>query len=193
MARIPLSVQGVTCITASSTASLLVVTDMEAKRQISIVIDNAMHHEFDIRRGKHSDDREERKRNTALLEHCLPETMSAILKYLTDVELAVVITTVYDGQYRAVIEDSKTGTSFIIRASDGILLSYADPHIPLYIEESLWNRQSLPFDANAGGIAIPLNTLSPSMLKKALEKCIEEENYEMAEKLKNELKERGES
>ena len=58
------------------------------------------------------------------MKYTLPETMSAIIKYMTDLQLAVVIVSVYDGQYRAVIEDRKTGTAFPIRVSDGALPTY---------------------------------------------------------------------
>ena len=44
---------------------------------------------------------------------------------------------------------------------------------------------------NARGISLPLNTLTTEMLKDAMQKCIDDEKYEIAEQLKKELERRG--
>ena len=192
MSRIPLKIQGVTDISATHNISLLIITDKEEQRQLTVVCDEIMRHEFGIRRGKYIGDNEERAKVTEVLKNTLPETVTAIIKYMTDLQLAVVIVSVFDGQYRAVIEDANTGTAFPIHVSDGALLCYADPHIPLYIEESLWIRQSVPYlGPNASGVAMPLNTLSMEMLEQALQKSIKEEKYELAKQLKEEIDRRG--
>lgn len=188
MARIQLKVQGVTDITAIDNASLLILTDMQEQRQLTIMCDMIARHEFGLRRGKFVGTKEQRSNVTEQLQYLLPEAISSLIKYLTDLQLAVVIVNIFDGQYRAVIEDTKTGTAIPVRVSDGALLSYADQHIPLYIEESLWKRQSVPYMGdNAKGVAMPLNTLSIPMLRSAMQKCIDEEQYEIAQQLKEEL------
>lgn len=188
MARIPLIVQGVTDITASHEASLLILTDEEEKRQLTVVCGPTTRHEISVRRGKYVGSPEQRKNVIEALQYCMPEALSAMIKYLTDIQLCVVIVNIFDGQYRAILEDERTGTAFPIRVSDGALLSYADPHIPLYIEESLWRRQSVEYGGeNAKGVAMPLNTLSTNMLRQAMQKCIDQEEYEMAQRLKEEL------
>ena len=189
--RIKLKVQGVTDIIANRSASLLILTDEDEKRQMTIIVDEIMRHEFAIRRGKYVGTLEQRANAIDGLQHCLPETVSALLKYLTNVELCVVIVSIFDGQYRALIEDRRTGTAFPIRVSDGILLAYADPHVPLYVEESLWDAQSTPYmGENPKGISLPLNTLSVPMLKQILNKCIDDERYETAQQIKEELSRR---
>ena len=51
--------------------------------------------------------------------------------------------------------------------------------------------QSMPYAGeNAPGISMPLNTLTIPMLQKALDDCIEQENYEMAQKIKEEMERR---
>lgn len=188
MARIALKIQGVTNITASHDASLLILTDEKEERQLSIVCGPATRHEIGIRQGKFTGSEAEKKAVAEELQFCLPETLSSIIKYLTDLQLCVVIVNVFDGQYRAVIEDQNTGTSFPIRVSDGAILSYADPHIPIYIEESLWAHQSVVYRGiNSGGVAMPMNTLSVNMLKQAMQQCIDNEMYEQAQQLKEEL------
>lgn len=188
MARIALKIQGVTDIISTHTASLLILTDIGEKRQLAVVCDDIMRHEFGVRRGKYVGDEEKRKEVAEMLRYTLPETFASIIKHLTQLQLAVVIVSVFDGQYRAVIEDAASGTALPIRISDGALLCYADATIPLYIEESLWMRQSMPYmGQNAPGISMPLNTLTKEMLEQALEKSIAEERYELAKQLKDEL------
>lgn len=192
--RIPLKVQGVTDIAGAQEATLLIVTDQEEKKQIALVVNANLRYEFAVRRGKYINDEAHRKVATESLETSLPEALCALLKYMTDIELAVVIMGIYDGEYRAVLEDQRSGTLFPIKAGDGILLAYADPHIPLLAEEALWQRQSMPYQgADAKGISMPLNTLSTEMLKQAMQKCIEEEKYELADQLKKELERRSDN
>lgn len=193
MARIPLKIQGVIDISATQEASLLVLTDQEEKRQITVVCSPSTRHEISMRRGKYTGTDETKKSVAEYLQYSLPETLSAIIKYMTGLQLCVVIVSVFDGQYRSIIEDIRTGTAFPIRIGDGAILSYADPHIPLYIEESLWKVQSVPYEGDfAKGIAMPLNTLSVKMLRQAMQKCIDEEEYELAQQLKEELSRREE-
>lgn len=190
--RVKLIVQGVTDIVSNNVASLLILTDKEEKRQLTIVVDAVMRHEISMRRGKYVGNLDQRASAIKAMQHCLPETLSAAIKYLTNMELCVVIVSIVDGQYCAILEDIRTGTAFPIRVSDGVLLSYADPHVPLYIEKSLWEMQSTKYmGVDAKGITLPLNTLSVAMLKKVMRKCIEEEKYEAAQQIKEELTRRG--
>lgn len=194
MARIQLKIQGVTELSADHSTALIVITDKEERRQLAVVCNEVMRYEFGIRWGKYSPNDALKAKSADVLQYALPETLSAIIRHMTDLQLAVVIVSVFDGQYRAIVEDQRTGTAFPIRVSDGALLSYADPSIPLFIEESLWERQSVPYlGENSKGIAMPLNTLSMDMLKAALKKCIEEERYEMAQEVKKEIERRKEA
>ena len=95
-----------------------------------------------------------------------------------------------DGQYKALLYDKSSADSFNIRASDAVLLHVAG-QVPLYIEETLMDRQSVSSSSSQmKGIHIPINTLSEDMLKDALNKAVFEENYEMASKLRDELRRR---
>lgn len=191
MARIQLKVQGVTDISATHDASLLIVTDMQEEWQLTIICNPVMRNEIAMRRGKYVGSDENKAAAEEYLKHSLPETLSAVIKYMTDLQLSVVIVNVFDGEYRAVIEDKKTSTAFPIRVSDGVLLSYADKHIPLYIEESLWLHQRVKYHGeDAKGVSMPLNTLSMTMLQQAMDKCIENEDYELAQQVKNEIERR---
>ena len=61
------------------------------------------------------------------------------------------------------------------------------------MEENLFNRQSVPCSPSKNRLAVPINTLTLEMLKKALDKAIEEENYELASMLRDELNQRDKS
>ena len=58
------------------------------------------------------------------------------------------------------------------------------------MEEHLFNRQSVGNHADRNKIALPVNALSVEMLRQALDKAIEDENYELASMLRDELKHR---
>lgn len=191
--RVPLKIQGVTDVNSEAMFSLLIVTDEKEERQMAIMVDAIARHEFALRRGKYVGNEQHRKHATEVLSLALPETISALIKYMTNIELAVIIVSIFDGEYRAILEDKRTGTAFPIKVSDGILLAYADQHIKLYAEESLWKHQSTKYMGdNAKGISLPLNTLTTEMLKEAMQKCIDEEKYEIADQLKKELERRSE-
>lgn len=51
-------------------------------------------------------------------------------------------------------------------------------------------RQSVRFSENSNAISMPVNTLSTEMLDKALQKAVEDENYELASHLRDEKKRR---
>lgn len=188
MARISLKIQGITDITAMKDSSLVVMTDENEQRQLSLVCDKYMRHEFALRyRQKMQTEKVENDSSKESLKMALPETMGAVIKDIAGLQLEVVIVNVFDGQYVAVIEDKSSGLSLPIDVAAGALMCYAND-IPLCIEESLWAKQSVPYlGRDAQGVALPLNTLTLDMLKQALDKCIKEEKYELAKQLKEEI------
>ena len=58
------------------------------------------------------------------------------------------------------------------------------------MEEHLFNRQSVHNMGGQNKMALPLNALSPDMLRRALKQAIEDENYELASMLRDEMKQR---
>lgn len=59
------------------------------------------------------------------------------------------------------------------------------------MDERLFLKQSSVYDMKAQGVSLPVNTLSSSMLRKAMEKAIAAENYELASQLRDELNRRN--
>ena len=60
------------------------------------------------------------------------------------------------------------------------------------MEEKLFIRQSVPFEAGKSRMALPVNVLSTALLEDALPKAIKNENYELASNLRDELNKRKE-
>lgn len=174
------------------TACLVTLTDENETRQLNVICDNITKFQLDIRTSSEginidNGDLVAEKGYTLSTRLMLPEVLCSIVNYMTDLQLIVVITNVYDGVYSAVIEDSRTGTTFPIRVSDGILLSVANKFVPIYIEKALWDYQSVPYNKVANGVSIPINALPIELLEASLEQAIENEQYEKAQQLKDEL------
>ena len=125
-----------------------------------------------------------RLKNRQLCQNMLPEALLSLLpsKY------EMTVFGLYEGQYQVAIMSEK-GESVRLRMSDAVLLSLMSD-IPLYIEDGLMKRQSVPYDENATGIAIPINTMDMPRLKQAMQKAVDEENYERASKLRDEINSR---
>ena len=125
-----------------------------------------------------------RLKNRQQCQNMLPETLLSLLpsKY------EMTVFGLYEGQYQVALM-SEQGESVRLRMSDAVLLSIIS-HIPLYIEERLMERQSVPFDENAKGVSIPINSMDTSRLKAALQNAVDEENYELASQLRDEINRR---
>ena len=160
---------------SSEELSVILLTDEARKRALSVVCDAEMTRQLLMRL----------KGNREVCRTMLPE----VLLQLLPSRYEMMIVGVYDGQYQVMLMDLESGDSVRVRTSDAVLLSIIS-HIPLYIEERLMNRQSVPFDEHATGVAIPINSMDTPRLKAALKNAVEEENYELASQLRDEIKRR---
>lgn len=172
--------------------NIICLTDELETRQLSIVCDKFTKFQFDLRNDLASqDDDTVHSLGDKAGRVLLPEALMGIINYMTDLKLCVVVTNVIDGVYRAVIEDQRTGTTFPVRATEGVLLTIANKHVPLYARQTLWKYQSVPLKKDEPGVSIPINSLTREMLEASLEKAIENEEYETAKHLKEELDRRN--
>ena len=92
----------------------------------------------------------------------LPEVLWHVIAMQANMQFEVLITGIMDGQYRALLVN--TGNQEPVAIA--------------------------PYVKEAQGVAIPVNTISTDMLKDALAKAIEEEKYELASHLRDELRRR---
>ena len=175
MDRVLLRFENLQQIVGGEDLSVILLTDEARQRALSVVCDADMTRQLIMRlRGKRD-----------VVKTMLPEVLVRLLP--SDLEMLIV--GVYEGQYQVMLVDTATGNSLRIRMSDAILLSIISK-IPLYIESRLMRRQSMAFDENATGVAIHINSMETDRLRIALKNAVEEENYELASQLRDEIKRR---
>lgn len=191
---IKLIIQGVTDIPAVEDTSVILLTDENSLRTISVVCSKFYNWQIAKRREKYVGSDVARSLAKKNFSKSLPEVLAGLLTKNSLYDYRVVIKSVKDGNYISIVEDPmEPDIRFDINTPDALLFSYAsDGKIPVYIEDELWYKQSTPyFGDNAPGISLPLNTLSEELLKDALDKCIAEEQYEAAKQIKDELDSRN--
>ena len=175
---VELTFQGATQVVGTSSVVLLVLTDGEQRRQITILSDKAAERELLLRKG-----------DVAVRRELLPEVMCAVFPEMCAENFHLYIYGVDDGRYLVLLVDRKTLDMIPIRISDAILLSQV-ARLSILINRRLFEQQSVPFDATSRRMALPLNTLSMEMLRKTLDKAVAAENYEMASMVKEEMEKR---
>lgn len=180
MARLQLYFQQATEVVGSEKEGLLILTDPFQERQLAVRCDQKELEEFKARMGKHS-----------AQSNKLIDVLMKVIRWQTDLDLEVVITGLVNGQYTAVLSNVDTLDQVSIAAPDAVLLSHLSKgKIPIFIDEVLFLKQSSKYDIREKGVSLPVNTLSMSMLKSALEKAVKDENYELASQLRDEINNR---
>ena len=175
MQRTKLRFETIQQIMGAESLSVILLTDEERRRVLSVVCDELATRQILMRLNAP--------------HHCTTLLPEVLLQMLTT-EHEMIIYGLHDGQYQVVLADRDYEHSARIRLSDAVLLSLIAPGIPLYIEERLMERQSVDFDEHATGIAIPINTMSRRHLTEAMQRAVDTENYELASQLRDEIKRR---
>lgn len=177
---IELLFQGTTEVVGNSDVVLIVLTDRQQQRQITMLADKWAERELTLRRG-----------NTGVVGELLPEVLCKVFPRMCADSFLLFIYGVDDGKYQVALVDVQTLDATPIRASDAILLSLV-AGLKIYIEGRLFSYQSVPFDATGCRMALPLNTLSMDMLRQTLDKAVAAEDYELASMIKKEMEQRME-
>lgn len=175
MKRTLLRFQSLHQIMGSSEMSVIMLTDMNRQRALSVVCDELMSRELMLRLKAND-----------ICQNLLPETL---LQFLPS-EYEMMVVGIFDGQYQVMLMDTLSGKNVRIRMSDAVLLMLIS-RVPLYIEEGLMQRQCVPFDENSTGVAIPINTMNLERLQQLLTNAVDEENYELASHIRDEIKRRS--
>lgn len=178
MEKIKLKLKGVAEIVGSDDVALLTLTDELEMKQLSVVCDRAMARQLSLRLAE-----------APLNNILLPEVLCGMMEDMDRQHYEVLINGLLDGQYKAVLVNKETLALTPIRVSDGVLLAMV-AGLDIFIQVSLMRRQSVDFNSGSRGISIPVNTLSMDMLEKALNNAINDENYELASQLRDEMKRR---
>ena len=178
MDRVRLKFKSVSEILGTDEIGLLILTDEDELRQIAMPCDRSMIYQFSLRLNR-----------APVVGRLLPEVLWHVISMQSDHAYEILITDIIEGQYRALLVDVDTQEPVSLRMSDAILLSYIGK-LPIFIDRQLMEKQSVPYDREARGVAIPVNTISTEMLQDALDKAVEEEKYELASHLRDELRKR---
>ena len=174
MERVKLKFKSVSEILGTDEIGLLILTDENEARQIAMPCDRSMIYQFGLRLNR-----------APVVGRLLPEVLWHVISMHSDHTFEILITDIIEGQYRALLVDVETQEPVSLRMSDAILLSYI-AKLPIWIDRQLMEKQSVPYDREARGVAIPVNTISTEMLQDALDKAVEEEKYELASHLRDE-------
>lgn len=180
MARIQLKFRMVSEVIGKGKGGILVLTDRESERQLVIPCDPDTLLSFTNRMNRKGD-----------YSSSLPDVLVNILMGQTDLHLEVLFDSVKDGAYHAVLYNHDTQEKFPLKDTDGVMLNFiSNGKIHMYMDEKLFMQQSTRYDAMAGAVALPINSISSAMLEEGIKNAIANEEYEMASQLSAELKRR---
>lgn len=104
----------------------------------------------------------------------------------------VVLTAIKDGTFICQIHAERDGEEKMLEfcpAADGLVLA-TSAMCPIMIEEELLEAQYM-HKTGENSFAININTLTRKMLEEALQHAVENENYEAASRLRDELAKRS--
>ena len=178
MANIEVTFKSVLEIVGIEGIGLVILVDKEEKRQLSLLCDKDTLRQF-----------EQRLPFSKKPKNTLPEVLWDVVRYYTEDHFEVIINTLIDGEYRAMLYNVDSLDIKSVRAIDAVLLSVI-AKLPIFVDEVLMNRQSLPYNQASPSMALPVNVLTIEMLEEALHKAIKDENYELASTLKMEIERR---
>lgn len=94
-----------------------------------------------------------------------------------------------DRGFKAMLCNGADGSEMPIRPDEAVLLSRI-AKIDICASLETFQKYSMPFDRNVATVALPILALPDSLLEKALEKAVNEENYESASFIRDEINRR---
>lgn len=177
--KVRLVFRGTMEIAGSENVGLILLANEEGTKQLNVLCDKHMLYEFAVR--KHTD-RQNR--------HLIAESVWSLFSQLTDERCHILIHGIAHEQYQCILVAEPSLLSAPIRMSDAVLLATIT-EMPILMDAALFERQSLPVTDQEESVSLPINTVSAHLLQKALDKAIEDEDYEMASRLRDEISRRS--
>ncbi len=180
MNRIRLIYDGISEIVGGNGIAVIVLTDAERKRALSVVCDEAMK----LQIGSRVSNQEKYSKM------CIEVLLKMLSDYTDTARFEIMIHEIIEGEYKTTIMNIDTLKSYCIRLSDAVLLSLVSD-IPIYIDENLMRKQGTLYAGNTNRMSIPINSITTDRLEEELDKAIREENYRLASLIKEELNNRS--
>ena len=178
MKNVRLYVKGVALLRKHDSMGLVILTDRQEKRQISIPCSREVLFQIDnlVHSGK----------TNAEDVICVLWT---IISEHVHASFEVHITGVRNGSYILSLFNSNSSKVYTMAASDALKLVLM-AKLPIFICADLYEKQSVKFCVDKENMTIPVNVLTDELLENALENAIEKEDYELASVIKREIENR---
>ncbi|MBS7399820.1 UvrB/UvrC motif-containing protein [Hallella sp.] len=181
MTKIALTFKSVSEIQGVDDIGLLVLVDEKCERQLAVPCEKSLFEAF-----------KKRMTNAVSTAKMLPEVLWKLVESQVGNRMEAFIDSVKNGQYGAVLIDNDNFAELPIYACDAILLSLISKgKVTVTIDKTLFLKQSTPFSRNSKGVSLPLNTITDKMLDAALQRAINNEDYEVASYLRDEINKRN--
>lgn len=163
-----------------SQLSLIVLVDEEERRQLVVTCDQNMRNQLKMRIT-----------DPRAGQSLLPEVLSNVMGHEQCLSWEVRIEGMQEGKYITKLYNDDLERSLDIRCSDAILWAFVC-HCSIMVSEDVLATYGVPYFPDARQIALPVNIITDDMLKLGLQKAIDTEDYEVASRLRDELKRRHE-
>lgn len=158
--------------------SLIVLVDLAEKRQLVVTCDQNMRNQLKLR-----------MENKNAGEHLLPEVLSQVMGPDHRLFWEIRIESLQEGKYITQLYNISAHMGFDIRCSDAVLWSFVSGCC-IFVKDEVLDTYSVPYTPSANQFALPVNIVTDDMLEVGLQQAIESENYEVASRLRDELKRR---
>lgn len=170
--------KGTFSIPEADDACLITLTDEGEKRALYIVLEREVANEIKMHEKKMED------------ANChLVDVFSKVLKDEGAVHYRIVFEGILNQGLKAKLVNMITDASYDIRPEMAVLLSLKTD-FEMCTSLDVLQKFSTPYNKNVMSVALPIMSLPDSLLHKALEKAVEEENYEGASFIRDEMKRR---
>lgn len=171
--------KGIFSIPEADDVCLITLTDEGEKRALYIVLEKEVANEI--------------KMHEKMMEDAdcqLVEVFSKVLKDEGAVHYRIVFEGILNQGLKAKLVNTITDASYDIRPEMAVLLSLKSD-FEMCTSLDVLQKFSTPYNKNVMSVALPIMSLPDSLLHKALEKAVEEENYEGASFIRDEMKRRS--
>lgn len=171
--------KGIFSIPEADDVCLITLTDEGEKRALYIVLEKGVANEI--------------KMHEKMMEDAdcqLVDVFSKVLKDEGAVHYRIVFEGILNQGLKAKLVNTITDASYDIRPEMAVLLSLKSD-FEMCTSLDVLQKFSTPYNKNVMSVALPIMSLPDSLLHKALEKAVEEENYEGASFIRDEMKRRS--
>lgn len=171
--------KGTFSIPEADDACIITLTDEGEKRALYIVLEKEVANEIKMHEKKMED-----------ADCHLVDVFSKVLKDEGAVHYRIVFEGILNQGLKAKLVNVITDASYDIRPEMAVLLALKTD-FEMCTSLDVLQKFSTPYNKNVMSVALPIMSLPDSLLHKALEKAVEEENYEGASFIRDEMKRRS--